>query len=193
MSAPLVLFVGGTRSGKSALAQRWAEAQAPQRLFLATCRVDDEDVEMAARVARHQAGRGAGWLCVEEPLNPLAALKCFLADPAAGGNDGATGVVLLDCVSLWIANLLAAGLTAAEVQERVAGLAAGLADPRRALPTALVSAETGLGIVPATPLGRVYRDVLGLANQTLAGVCSHVVFVSCGLPLALKGPLPEGV
>ena len=192
MSAPLVLFVGGTRSGKSALAQRWAEAQASRRLFLATCRVEDGDVEMAARVARHQAGRGVGWFCVEEALDPLAALKGFLA-ATADQNGHAVDVALLDCVSLWIANLLAAGLPAAEVQERVAGLAAGLADPRRALPTALVSAETGLGIVPATPLGRVYRDALGLANQTLAGVCTQVVFVSCGLPLALKGPLPEGL
>lgn len=58
---------------------------------------------------------------------------------------------------------------------------------------ALVSAETGLGIVPPTPLGRLYRDVLGLANQTLARACTHVIFVSCGLPLALKGPLPEGI
>ncbi len=159
MSAPLVLFVGGTRSGKSALAQRWAEAQASRRLFLATCRVEDGDVEMAARVARHQAGRGVGWFCVEEALDPLAALKGFLA-ATADQNGHAVDVALLDCVSLWIANLLAAGL---------------------------------LGIVPATPLGRAYRDALGLANQTLAGVCTHVVFVSCGLPLALKGPLPEGL
>ena len=149
---------------------------------------------MAARVARHQAGRGAGWLCVEEPLNPLAALKNFWAG-TAGGDGGAAGVALLDCVSLWVANLLAAGLTADAIQERAAGLAAGLADARcgRALPAALVSAETGLGIAPATPLGRVYRDALGLVNQTLAAVCTHVVFVSCGLPLALKGPLPEGL
>ncbi|WP_298030612.1 bifunctional adenosylcobinamide kinase/adenosylcobinamide-phosphate guanylyltransferase [uncultured Desulfovibrio sp.] len=194
MSAPLVFFVGGTRSGKSGLAQRWAEAQASRRLFLATCRVEDNDVEMAARVARHQAGRGAGWFCVEEPLDPLTVLKGVLA--GSSGQDGdAAGVTLLDCVSLWVANLLAVGLTPEEIQTRVAALAVGLADEPggRVRPMALVSAETGLGIVPSTPLGRVYRDVLGLANQTLAGVCTHVVFVSCGLPLALKGPLPEGL
>ena len=186
--APLVLFVGGTRSGKSGLAQRWAEAQSPRRLFLATCRV--EDAEMAARVARHQAARGAGWHCVEEPLDPLAVLGGCPAGSAFGG----AGVVLLDCVSLWIANLLAAGLTPEAVQARVAALAAGLAENGcRARPVALVSAETGLGIVPPTPLGRLYRDVLGLANQTLARACTHVIFVSCGLPLALKGPLPEGI
>ncbi len=107
----------------------------------------------------------------------------------------AAPVALLDCISLWIANLLAAGLTPEAVQARVAALAAGLAGAvgGRVRPVALVSAETGLGIVPSTPLGRLYRDVLGLANQTLAGVCNHVVFVSCGLPLALKGPLPEGL
>ena len=103
VNAPLLLFVGGTRSGKSGLAQRWAEAQSPRRLFLATCRV--EDAEMAARVARHQAVRGAGWHCVEEPLDPLAVLGGCPAGSAFGG----AGVVLLDCVSLWIANLLAAG------------------------------------------------------------------------------------
>ena len=112
MNAPLLLFVGGTRSGKSGLAQRWAEAQSPRRLFLATCRV--EDAEMAARVARHQAVRGAGWHCVEEPLDPLAVLGGCPAGSAFGG----AGVVLLDCVSLWIANLLAAGLTPEAVQAR---------------------------------------------------------------------------
>ena len=194
MNAPLVFFVGGTRSGKSGLAQRWAAAQAPRRLFLATCRVENNDAEMAARVARHQAGRGAGWFCVEEPLDPLTVLKGFLAG-TSGQDSDAAGVALLDCVSLWIANLLAAGLTPEVIRTRVAALAAGLADEPggRARPVALVSAETGLGIVPPTPLGRVYRDVLGLANQTLAGVCTHVIFVSCGLPLALKGPLPEGL
>ena len=188
MNAPLVLFVGGTRRGKSGLAQRWAAAPSPRRLFLATCRV--EDAEKAARVARHQAARGAGWHCVEEPLDPLAVLGGCPAGSAFGG----AGVVLLDCVSLRIANLLAAGLTPEAVQARVAALAAGLAENGcRARPVALVSAETGLGIVPPTPLGRLYRDVLGLANQTLARACTHVIFVSCGLPLALKGPLPEGI
>ena len=188
MNAPLLLFVGGTRSRNRGRAPRWAEAQSPSRLFLATCRV--VDAEMAARVARHQAARGAGWQCVEEPLDPLAALGGFPAGSAFGG----AGVVLLDCVSLWIANLLAVGLTPEAVQERVAALADGLTENGgRTRPVALVSAETGLGIVPSTPLGRMYRDVLGLANQTLATACTHVVFVSCGLPLALKGPLPEGI
>ena len=145
---------------------------------------------MAARVARHQAARGEGWHCVEEPLDPLA----VLGGSSAGSAFGGAGVVLLDCVSLWSANLLAAGLTPEAVQARVAALAASLAENGcRARPVALVSAETGLGIVPPTPLGRLYRDVLGLANQTLARACTHVIFVSCGLPLALKGPLPEGI
>lgn len=145
---------------------------------------------MAARVARHQAARGPGWQCVEEPLDPLGALGGFPAGSAFSG----AGVVLLDCVSLWIANLLAAGLTPEAVQGRVAALADGLTENGdRARPVALVSTETGLGIVPSTLLGRMYRDVLGLANQTLARACSHVIFVSCGLPLALKGPLPEDI
>lgn len=145
---------------------------------------------MAERVARHQAQRGAGWECLEEPLDPLAALKNFFARRAARP-EPLPGVLLLDCISLWLANLLAAGLTPDAALERVAALAACLETP--ALPTALVSAETGLGIVPDTALGRIYRDLLGIANQTLAKACTHVIFVSCGLPLALKGPLPEEI
>lgn len=188
MSRPALLFVGGTRSGKSGLAQRWAEAQACRRLFLATCRA--EDAEMAERVARHQAQRGAGWQCLEEPLDPLAALKVFF-DQRAARPEPLPGVLLLDCVSLWLANLLAAGLAPDAALERVAALAAWLETP--GLPTAMVSAETGLGIVPGTALGRLYRDLLGSANQMLARSCAHVIFVSCGLPLALKGPLPEEI
>ena len=204
------------------MAQRWAEAVAPQRLYLATCRAEDE--EMARRVARHQDMRGAGWQCIEEPLNPAAALdRLFAAVTQTGGVralqassavDGpagpdvpegpegsemsecpggaeaaAPGVILLDCISLWIANLLARDQDEKAILRRVSALGERLAAPP--LPVAVVSAETGLGLVPMSPLGRAFNDVLGLANQELARVCRHVVFVSCGLPLALKGALPE--
>lgn len=213
------------------MAQRWAEAVAPQRLYLATCWAEDE--EMARRVARHQDMRGAGWQCLEEPLNPAAALdRLFAAATQTGGVrasqppsavDGPTvpegpdvpdglagpkgpeipdgpempkgpetavpGVILLDCISLWIANLLARDQDEKAILRRVSALGERLAAPP--LPVAVVSAETGLGLVPMSPLGRAFNDVLGLANQELARVCRHVVFVSCGLPLALKGALPE--
>lgn len=231
MSARCVFFVGGTRSGKSGMAQRWAEAVAPQRLYLATCWAEDE--EMARRVARHQDMRGAGWQCLEEPLNPAAALDRLFAAAtqtgntrssqtqlAANGTEGpegpdvpdglagpkgpeipdgpempkgpetaVPGVILLDCISLWIANLLARDQDEKAILRRVSALGERLAAPP--VPVAVVSAETGLGLVPMSPLGRAFNDVLGLANQELARVCHHVVFVSCGLPLALKGALPE--
>jgi len=216
------------------MAQRWAEAVAPQRLYLATCWAEDE--EMARRVARHQDMRGAGWQCIEEPLNPAAALDRLFATATQTGGvrasqtpsavDGPTvpdgpemperpempdgrkipkrpeipkrpggpesavpGVILLDCISLWIANLLARDQDEEAILRKVSALGERLAAPP--VPVAVVSAETGLGLVPMSPLGRAFNDVLGLANQELARVCHHVVFVSCGLPLALKGALPE--
>ena len=106
-----VLFVGGTRSGKSGLAQRWAEAQAPQRLYLATGRADDE--EMAARIARHRQERGQGWHCLEEPLDPAGALASQMS--AAQPDGKGPGVVLFDCVSLWVATLMAADMTEKDI------------------------------------------------------------------------------
>ena len=187
----VVLFVGGTRSGKSGMAQRWAEAQAPERLYLATGRADDD--EMADRIARHKAERGSGWLCHEEPLDPAAALAAAAAAVQAGNvtGTGAAGVVLFDCASLWVANLMAADMTEKDILERVDALAAVIAD--FPLPLALVSVEAGLGMVAMSSLGRRFQDTLGLANQALARVCDTVLFVSCGLPLVLKGQLPEEI
>ena len=197
-----IFFVGGTRSGKSGLAQRWAEAQAPRRLYLATCRV--EDAEMAARVALHQKVRGAGWECREEPLDPMAVLTELWAGQQGAGPQ-TVGVVLLDCISLWLANLLAAGLShevaLGRVQDLVEAISGHQCDQKRGqtddgslnnrIALAVVSSEVGSGIVPVSALGRQYRDVLGQANQMLARACKRTVLVSCGLPLALKGGLPE--
>ena len=185
-----ILFVGGTRSGKSGMAQRWAEAQAPQRLYLATGRADDD--EMVARIARHKAERGSGWLCREEPLDPAAILADVAAAALAGsGGAGNPGVVLFDCVSLWVANLMATDMTENDILDRVDALAAIIA--KYPLPLALVSVEAGLGMVAMSSLGRRFQDTLGLANQALARVCDTVLFVSCGLPLVLKGQLPEEI
>ena len=182
MNAPSVLFVGGVRSGKSALAQRWAEARSSSRLYVATCRA--QDAEMAARVALHQKQRGQGWHCVEAPLDPVGAAERSLA-----GQDA--GVLLLDCVSLWVANLLECGLEQAALLESAERLARWVRDAPR--PVALVSGESGLGMVPLSAVGRKFQDSLGLVNQRLAAACSAVVFVSCGLPLALKGSVPEEI
>ena len=181
------LFVGGVRSGKSGFAQRWAEARAPRRLYVATCAA--ADAEMAERVRLHRAARGPEWACLEVPLDVPEALDALWAGPGPDADAATAGVVLLDCVSMWIANLLGAGLDDVAALARVEALAASL--ERRTLPVAVVTAETGLGLVPPSPLGRRFLDVLGLANQRLAGLAEPVVLAVCGLALALRGPLPE--
>ena len=187
MTPPCALFVGGVRSGKSGLAQQWAEAQAPRRLYVATG--EPADAEMAERVRRHRASRGPEWACLEEPLDVAAALDALWAGKSAGPEAGCPGVVLLDCVSMWLANLLGAGLGDGAVLARVDSLAASLS--RRTLPVAVVTAEAGLGLVPPSPLGRRFLDLLGLANQRLARVALPVIFVTCGLPLAVRGTVPR--
>lgn len=175
------LFVGGVRSGKSGLAQAWAEARASRRLYVATCAA--ADAEMEARVRLHQAARGPEWACREVPLAVPEALDALWRESGA-----TAGVVLLDCVSMWLANLVGAGLEDEAVLERIDALVACLG--RRRLPVAVVTAEAGLGLVPASPLGRRFLDLLGLANQRLAQAADTVVLVTCGLPLALRGALP---
>ena len=177
------LFVGGVRSGKSGLAQRWAEARAPRRLYVATCVA--ADAEMAERVRLHRAGRGPEWACLEAPLDVPEALDALWA---ARGPEADAGVLLLDCVSMWVANLLGAGLSDAAALARVEALAMSL--ERRTVPVAVVTAETGLGLVPPSPLGRRFLDVLGLANQRLASLADPVILAVCGLALALRGIIP---
>ena len=176
------LFVGGVRSGKSGLAQRWAEARALRRLYVATCAPGD--AEMTERVRLHKAARGPEWSCLEVPLEVPEALDALWA-----GEAREAGVVLLDCVSMWVANLLASGLDDAGVLSRVTARAASL--ERRTLPVAVVTAETGLGLVPPSPLGRRFLDLLGLANQRLGRLAEPVVLAVCGLPLVLRGTLPQ--
>lgn len=173
-----ILFVGGTRSGKSALAQRWAESAAAERLFVATAQA--HDAEFAARIARHQALRGAGWTTSEEPL---ALLPCLAQAKAP--------VIVVDCVTLWLSNLMARGDDAAAIDAAVAALADWLRTAP--VPVALVTGEVGCGVVPVSAMGRAFSDIQGAANQALAAACDSVLLVSCGLPLALKGPIPEVV
>lgn len=182
------LFVGGVRSGKSALAQQWVEAHSAGTpgclLLLATCQV--QDAGMAARVAAHQASRGPEWRVCEEPLDPLRGLESALSALGPEPRPGPRAV-LLDCVSMWVANVQATGLDVPAIAERATRLAAGLR--ATGLPTALVTAEVGLGLVPMSEVGRQYIDMLGTANQILARACDTVVFVTCGQPLAVKGSL----
>ena len=168
-----LLVLGGARSGKSAFALSLAEAAAPERLFLATGSAGD--AEMTARIARHRAERGAGWTTLEEPL----ALAAALAAEARAGR-----VVVVDCLTLWLANLSFAGRDPVAETARLCATIGALAGP-----VVFVSNEVGSGIVPETKLGRDFRDWQGRLNQDVARACDGAVLVAAGLPLVLK-PAP---
>jgi adenosylcobinamide kinase / adenosylcobinamide-phosphate guanylyltransferase len=158
---PLTFLLGGARSGKSSLAVRLAAATGAPVVFVATG--EARDAEMAERIDRHRAERPAGWRTVEEPLELHAAVESAPPDAC----------VVVDCLSLWVANLLE--------QRRDPGLHV----PRRDGHTIAVSNEVGLGIVPATPLGRSYRDVLGRVNAAWAAAADESYLVVAGKALRL--------
>ncbi len=165
-----LLVLGGARSGKSAYAQSLAEAYSRERLYLATAAAGDE--EMAARIARHRADRGHGWTTFEEPLEITAALLTR-AQPSR--------VVVVDCLTLWLSNLMLAGRDPGPAVTALAGAIGALAGP-----AILVSNEVGMGIVPDHKLGREFRDWQGRANREIGAVCDAVIFVAAGFPLQLK-------
>ncbi|GAB4342984.1 MAG: bifunctional adenosylcobinamide kinase/adenosylcobinamide-phosphate guanylyltransferase [Desulfobulbaceae bacterium] len=173
----IILITGGSRSGKSAFAQRLAEDFSSSRLFLATCPVSDG--EMAARIARHVADRRrTGWDTVEEEVEIIARLR-----QAEG-----YGVVLVDCLTLWVNNLLFR--KGENVDEDVMAAAAReLAGAARSHPgtVVFVTNEVGSGIVPENRLARLYRDLVGRLNQGMAAAADRVYLVSCGIPLQIKG------
>jgi adenosylcobinamide kinase/adenosylcobinamide-phosphate guanylyltransferase len=163
--------LGGARSGKSALAERLARDTGLPRVYVATAQAFD--AEMAERIARHREDRGPGWTTVEAPLALPEALDAA---------DRPDGVVLVDCLTLWLSNLM---LDGRDAEGEGARLVARLGAARGRV--VLVSNEVGLGIVPDTPLGRRFRDAQGRLNQRVAAACDAVAFVAAGLPLWLKG------
>lgn len=172
----LRLILGGARSGKSRLAERLAEGCGLPVTYIATS--EPRDAELDARVRLHQARRPAHWQLIEEPL----ALAGVLAAQANSGQ-----CLLVDCLTLWLTNLLMLEDPQRLVAERDA-LLMGLDElPGEII---LVSNETGLGIVPLGELTRRYVDEAGLLHQTIAERCDQVVLTVAGLPLTLKGPQP---
>lgn len=165
------LILGGARSGKSAFAQRQASTSGLKVIYLATARAGD--AEMAERIARHRAERPVDWELVEEPLALAAALRSHATPDRC---------LLVDCLTLWLSNLLAAG------DETLTAETDALLTTLPTLPgyLLLVSNEVGQGIVPANPLARRFRDEAGRLHQTVAACCDRVSFVMAGLPLTLK-------
>ncbi|OYD85485.1 bifunctional adenosylcobinamide kinase/adenosylcobinamide-phosphate guanylyltransferase [Azospirillum brasilense] len=174
MSTDITLVLGGARSGKSRYAEGLVTASPGPRVYIATAQI--WDAEMADRVARHKEDRGPGWTTVEEPLDLPGALR---------RHAGAGTSVLVDCLTLWLSNLMMAD---ADVPARSAELLATLADVEGRV--VLVSNEVGLGIVPDNALARRFRDHAGRLHQDIAAVAQRVAFVAAGLPLLLKGETP---
>ena len=177
----LLLVLGGARSGKSAYAQQVAQELGGSRvLFVATAQAWDE--EMAQRIAQHQQERPAAWRTLEAPHNVGQAIALELDEAA---------VVLVDCLTLLVSNTI---LRLSESPDPVAAAAAVEAEITALLQTCqentatyiVVSNEVGLGLVPDNPLGRLYRDLLGRANQTLAAQAEAVYFMVAGLPVEVK-------
>lgn len=165
-----LLVLGGARSGKSRYAEARAGATGAARVYVATA--DALDTEMAARIARHQRDRGPGWQTVDAPID-LAG--CIRREAAPGR------VLLVDCLTLWLSNLLLAGADPeAAAAELLAATAAAAGD------LIFVSNEVGGGIVPANTLARRFRDAAGRLNQQMAAQVDEVQLVVAGLPLALK-------
>ena len=168
----IILIGGGSRSGKSGLALKLARRLGARRLFVATGQA--RDGEMRERIRKHQETRGPDFTTREEPL--------AIAEALSDVKD--IDVVVIDCLTLWLSNLLLADKTPDEIERRVRELEAVL--QQRRFHAVIVTNEVGLGIVPETPLGRLFRDIAGSAHQQLSRVADEVYFSVLGTMLRLK-------
>lgn len=176
----MILILGGARSGKSSYAEKLAAELGQSILYVATAEAGDE--EMVRRIEAHRRSRPDSWKTLEAPVRVGAALSEI--------HPHNSEVVLLDCLTLLVANTVLAleneppAVVEAAVQQEVESILAARASLDT--PVIIVSNEVGLGLVPPYPLGRVYRDVLGWANQRLAAAADRVLFMVAGLPMILK-------
>lgn len=166
----LTLVLGGARSGKSRYAEELIAKAGGRPVYIATAQALDD--EMRRRVAAHRARRGDAWTTVEAPLELTHALAAL--DPG--------GAALVDCLTLWLSNVMLAKRDLARDCDALVEALKGCAAP-----VAAVSNEVGSGIVPETPLGRAFRDAQGILNQRVAAIADRVVLMTAGLPLTIKG------
>ena len=171
MAAVLTLVLGGARSGKSRYAESLIAVLPPPWAYVATAEAGDH--EMAVRIRAHRARRGPSWRTIEAPRDLTAAFAACERMP-----------VLVDCLTLWLSNLM---LADAEINAEIGRLEEALT--ATVAPVVLVANEVGSGIVPDHVLGRKFRDLQGLLNQRIAARADRVVLMVAGLPLALKGAL----
>jgi adenosylcobinamide kinase / adenosylcobinamide-phosphate guanylyltransferase len=176
--ARTIFITGGARCGKSLFAEKQAGEFGAQLCYLATAQALDS--EMDERVRRHRERRGAQWSTVEEPI---------LLSQALAQSDGSYSVILVDCLTLWLSNLLFKYENAGEcIEERIYEEVQRLMSTLQGMitPVILVSNEVGMGIVPDNKLARMFRDIAGSANQELAATADEVHVVISGIPLKLK-------
>ena len=170
--ARVTFVLGGARSGKSAYAERLIVGMPGDRVYIATA--EPGDAEMAERIAEHRRRRDGTWRTVEEPLE--------LAD-ALLRETGEGRAVMVDCITIWLSNLIAADRAPEEEGRRLVDALSRVTGP-----VVLVSNEVGLGIVPENALARSFRDLAGWLNQSIAEAADTVVFLAAGLPLTFKQP-----
>jgi adenosylcobinamide kinase/adenosylcobinamide-phosphate guanylyltransferase len=170
----IILITGGARSGKSRFAEDLALGFGNPLAYIATCEAKDQ--EMLERIERHRLRRGPEWQTIEEQYELMGAI---------GRNDGSFRVMLVDCITLWLTNLLIKYDSREKVMADVKGFASAFSSFKT--PLILVTNEVGMGIVPENRLARTFRDIAGEANQLLACQADEVHVTISGLPLKLKG------
>lgn len=170
----LTFVLGGAASGKSAMAERIVDATGKPKVYVATAQAFDD--EMRQKIVAHQVSRGDDWLTVEEPLDLVGVLECQTVE----------SVVLIDCLTLWLTNIL---LAEHDLDTEFYRLIEALENLDCEL--VIVSNEVGQGIVPDNALSRKFRAAQGRLNQRVAASADTVIAVMAGLPIALKGEMPE--
>jgi len=170
---PITLILGGARSGKSRRAESLALSLSEQPLYVATAPLIDHDHEWMQRIQHHRSERSDHWQLIEEEL----LLTSVLETHAIAGS-----AVLVDCLTLWISNLIFGGKEIEQEADRLCELLPGLAGN-----VILVANEVGMGVVPESPEGRLFRDAQGRLNQRIAALADRVEFIAAGLPICLKG------